>query len=404
MSSLWSFDTPARFWLCQPDVPQDQWAVAIHRSLPVLGLSQQPDDVDHLLALILGEGQFGLDHWQLSPAKRAYYLLKPLLPRPLTRLLKRFHSTCVRAGFPLGWPVEDRYARFLWELMRQLLAVTGQQSMGYHPFWPDGQRFAFVLTHDVETEGGQARVRELADLDASFGFRSSFNFVPEPHRLDHGLITDLRERGFEIGVHGLKHDGKLFNSHAEFMRRARRINAHLKELGAVGFRSPLTIRNPEWMQALEIEYDLSFFDTDPYEPMPGGTMSIWPFFVGRFVELPYTLVQDHTLTVVLGETTPRLWLQKVDFIERYQGMALVNTHPDYLSDPVTRKVYTDFLQAIRHRDGYWHALPMDVARWWRARADTTTDVSPTGTALGKVQLTPNGVTVTCGRVSQTAGK
>ena len=31
------------------------------------------------------------------------------------------------------------------------------------------------------------------------------------------------------------------------------------------------------MQALEIEYDLSFFDTDPCEPIPGGTMSIWPF-------------------------------------------------------------------------------------------------------------------------------
>ena len=69
------------------------------------------------------------------------------------------------------------------------------------------------------------------------------------------------------------------------------------------------------MQALEVEYDSSFFDTDPYEPMPGGTMSIWPFFLGHFVELPYTLVQDHTLSVILGERTPRLWLDKVDFIE-----------------------------------------------------------------------------------------
>ena len=57
--------------------------------------------------------------------------------------------------------------------MRQLLVVTGQQSMSYHPFWPDGQRFAFVLTHDIETEEGQAHVRAVADLDESFGFRSS---------------------------------------------------------------------------------------------------------------------------------------------------------------------------------------------------------------------------------------
>lgn len=33
-------------------------------------------------------------------------------------------------------------------------------------------------------------------------------------------------------------------------------------------------RHPLWMQSLDIEYDLSFFDTDPYEPMAGGSMSM----------------------------------------------------------------------------------------------------------------------------------
>jgi hypothetical protein len=373
MSNLWSSNTPASFWLCQPDLPEDQWQAAVQRAIPVLGLSPQPDDVDRLVSLVLGEGQFGPDHWQLTLARRWYYRLKPFLPRTLTRFLRRVHSPSARGSFPLGWPIEDRYAHFQWEVMQQLLVVTGQASMGYRPFWPDGGRFAFVLTHDVETREGQAHVRAVADLDKSFGFRSSFNFVPERYPLDYGLIKDLRRQGFEIGVHGLRHDGKLFNSHAEFMRRAKRINAHLKELDAVGFRSPLTMRNPEWMQALEIEYDLSFFDTDPYEPMPGGTMSIWPFILGRFVELPYTLMQDCTLRTILGVTTPMLWLEKVDFIERYQGMVLVNTHPDYLLDPVTWKVYADFLHAIRHRGGYWNTLPREVARWWRARAAEVSD-------------------------------
>ena len=142
----------------------------------------------------------------------------------------------------------------------------------------------------------------------------------------------------------------------EFTRRAAKFNAHLKELGMVGFRSPLTHRNPEWMQALEIEYDLSFFDTDPFEPVPGGVMSIWPFFIGHFVELPYTLVQDYTLTSVLGETTPRIWLEKVDFIEKYHGMALVNSHPDYLKTENTWDVYYQFLAAMKKRQGYWHAF------------------------------------------------
>jgi peptidoglycan/xylan/chitin deacetylase (PgdA/CDA1 family) len=390
MTNLWSPNIPARFWLCQPDVPDDQWAVAIQRSLPVLGLSLQPDDVDHLLALVLGEGQFGPGHWQLSPARRAYYVLKPSLPRPLTRLLRRLHHGYAQASFPLGWPVEDRYARFQWEVMCQLLAIREQGSLSFRHFWPAGQRCAFVITHDIETAQGQAYVRRVADLEESLGFRSSFNFVPELYPLDHELITDLRQRSFEIGVHGLKHDGKLFNSHAEFMRRAKRINYYVEELGAVGFRAPFTMRNPEWMQALDIEYDLSFFDTDPYEPIPGGTMSIWPFIVGRFVELPYTLFQDHTLAIVLDERTPRLWLGKVEFIERYHGMVLVDTHPDYLVDPVIWRLYTDFLQAMRSREGYWHALPREVAQWWRVRADSATGVSDPRLVWGTVKLNTRG--------------
>lgn len=393
MTNLWISNSPARFWLCHPEPPEMCWQLAIQRAMPVLGLSPHPADVDHLLAFILGEGQFGPTHWQLSLAKRTYYVLKPFVPRPLLRVLRRVRSSYTRASFPLDWPIEDRFARFQWEIVRQLLLASGQQSLTFKYFWPEGRRYAFVLTHDIETDKGQAYVRAVADLEESCGFRSSFNFVPERYPLDLELIENLRERGFEIGVHGLRHDGKLFNSHAEFMRRAKRINAHLRKLDAVGFRSPLMMRNPEWLQALEIEYDLSFFDTDPYEPIPGGTMNIWPFFIGNFVELPYTLVQDHTLTSILCECSPRIWLEKVDFIQRYLGMVLVNTHPDYLLNPVTWKIYTDFLNTIKHRDGYWHALPKDIARWWHTRSNATTDQLPAGVVLGKVQLTPNSVIV-----------
>lgn len=368
MTNLWSSNTPARFWLPWPDAADEDWRAAVGRALPVLGLAPPPHDVDQLPELVLGEGQFGPEHWRLSRARRCYYEVKPLLPRQLCYFLRRLRGPAAQAGFRLGWPIEERYARFQWEVAQQLLVTLGRPSLPFAPFWPEGRQYAFVLTHDVETKEGQTFVQTVADLEESCGFRSCVNFVPERYALDHALIDDLRERGFEIGVHGLKHDGKLFNSHAEFMRRAERINAYLRDLEAVGFRSPLMMRHPEWLQALQIEYDLSFFDTDPFQPMPGGVMSIWPFFVGRFVELPYTLVQDCDLTLVLREVTPRLWLEKVDFVEKYYGMVLLNTHPDYLSNEVTWNVYVEFLDTMKRREGYWHALPRDVARWWRARA------------------------------------
>jgi peptidoglycan/xylan/chitin deacetylase (PgdA/CDA1 family) len=365
--TLWSRNTPQNFWQCQPAFDDARWVRAIQRALPILDLTPPLANLDNLLAATLGEGRFGPDHWRLSLPKRMYYLVKPFLPRTLTRQLRRLIQQRHTRDFELGWPIEARYPRFQFDVLKNLLELSGQQTIRFRPLWPDGARFALILTHDIETARGQQFVRHVADLEEELGFRSSFNFVPEGYRVDTRLVDELRQRGFEIGIHGLKHDGKLFDSKDGFLRRAEKINAYLRQLDAVGFRAPLTHRHPEWMQALEIEYDLSFFDTDPFEPIPGGTMSVWPFFIGRFVELPYTLVQDYTLSAVLGESTPRVWLEKVDFIESVHGMALLNSHPDYLLNPANWKIYSDFLSAMKRRSGYWHALPRDTARWWRER-------------------------------------
>jgi len=73
----------------------------------------------------------------------------------------------------------------------------------------------------------------------------------------------------------------------------------------------------------------------------------------------------------------------------------LNTHPDYLLDPVTWNVYADFLRVMSERQGYWHALPREVARWWRARGDASAEAPTSGEALGTVELTTDGIRVTC---------
>jgi hypothetical protein len=115
-------------------------------------------------------------------------------------------------------------------------------------------------------------------------------------------------------------------------------------------------------------------------------MSLWPFMIGRFVELPYTLVQDYTLTGILKETTPRIWLEKVAFIREHCGMALLNAHPDYLMSRASSKVYEAFLVAMRDRADFWHALPRDVAQWWRARAEVSSAERLEGASPGIVEF------------------
>ena len=94
--------------------------------------------------------------------------------------------------------------------------------------------------------------------------------------------------------------------------------------------------NLEWIHDLDIEY-ASTFDTDPFEPQSDGVGTIFPFWVSGnsnqkgYVELPYTLPQDFTLFILMKEKNIDIWKQKLDWIAENGGMALVNTHPDYMN-------------------------------------------------------------------------
>ena len=375
LKSLFAKNTPNVFWRCLLDIGPEEWLSAARMAAPLLPGGDQlvNADVDTLLEHVLGEGYLGANRWRLSALLRALYLVRNAMPQYLVTILRTFSQRRPKKAFPLNWPIEDRYVRFQLATMTNALVQRGMTSAPFVAFWPEGRRFALVLTHDVDSQEGHDFVLDLAVLEEQYGFRSSFNFVPERYHLDRNLLIELQKRGFEIGVHGLQHDGRLYSSYRTFEKRVFRINRYLNEWGSVGFRSPLTHRQPEWMQGLNIIYDASFFDTDPYETMAGGTMSIWPFFIGHFVELPYTLAQDHTLMISLRETSPRLWLDKLEFIAQHSGMALLATHPDYLRDSSRLAVYEQFLEVLAKRSDYWHALPVQVARWWRDRAEIPVD-------------------------------
>ena len=299
---------------------------------------------------------------QLSAAFRAYYRLRSLIPLPVRQLLQRHRTVKPTAN----WYLPEQFVA----TMARDIRAAGDGLTMIHP-WPDGAAFAFVPTHDVETADGMRRIEKIAALEEELGFRSSWNIVPHKYPVDLGLLRDLQNRGFEIGVHGYNHDGKLFTSKAVFDSRVPAINAALESFGAVGFRAPMVHRNLAWLQSLNVEYDASYFDIDPFQAMPGGVGSIWPFMAGRFVEMPYTLPQDHTLFVTLNERDGRIWEEKLDFVAKLGGMALFITHPDYLDSDYRIDAYRQLLEKARDMAGMWHALPKEVAAWWRERDQST---------------------------------
>src|SRR6266446_2074719 len=195
---------------------------------------------------------------------RLYYCIKPLVPTSIRMAIRRWFAVQKRKRVLNTWPI-----------------LPGSEKPPKNwPGWPEGKQCALVLTHDVEGRCGLEACRQLMELELKLGFRSSFNFIPEgEYRVSGQLREELTRNGFEVGVHDLRHDGKLYRSRRSFTRRAIRINQYLKDWGAVGFRSGSMLHNLDWLHDLEVTYDASTFDTDPFEPQPDGVNTIFPFWV-----------------------------------------------------------------------------------------------------------------------------
>lgn len=298
--------------------------------------------------------------------KRIYYLIKPIIPRRFQLFLRRRLIKAKLSGYKNVWPI---------------LNGSEKQPENWKG-WPDNKKFALIITHDVEHKRGYDKVLQLMEIEKELGFFSSFNFVPErDYKVEKNLLDTLKQNGFEYGVHGLYHDGKLFSSRQEFLRRAKKINQYLKDWGAVGFRAPSMHHNLDWIAALDIEYDLSTFDTDPFEPQADGVGTIFPFWVsnkrhknGGYVELPYTLPQDSTLFILMREQSPEIWIKKTEWIAQHNGMVLINVHPDYIAFNETAsletfpvEIYQSFLKHISSTfaNDYWNVLPKNLASFWR---------------------------------------
>lgn len=298
----------------------------------------------------------------------AYYRVRPFLPRWVQIWLRRRYARVqAHAEFP-RWPAETGLHDFL-ELFFGLVQSIAGEPVPRLAAWPNGTSWALVLTHDVESATGVAALDRVLDLERSLGLRSSWYFVPHrDYEVDIDRVNALASEGFEVGVHGLYHDGRDLESMATVRERLPGIREAAARWGAVGFRAPATQRRWELMPLLGFDYDASFPDTDPFEPQGGGCCTWLPFFIDDTVELPMTMTQDHTLYVILRRPDEQLWIEKAEFLRGRGGMVLLDTHPDYLIDETVFRGYQRVLERYAHHDDAWRALPAEVSDWWRRRA------------------------------------
>ena len=330
-----------------------------------------PFDPDEVVTTFWSEryaqvGQHGAGGRARRTVMSVYYGVRPLLPRRVQIAARRLYSRVQgRQEFP-RWPLETALHDFFDRMLGWACQLAGRP-VPWIALWPAGFDWALVLTHDVETADGVRLIPALRSIEKRTGNRSSWNLVPGRYQVDDALVSELQEAGFEVGLHGLYHDGRDLEP-GELERRLPQMRRWAGRWGAVGFRSPATHRAWDTMAGLPFAYDSSSPDTDPYEPQPGGCCSLLPFHNRGVVELPITLPQDHTLFVILKARDASAWIEKTARIRERGGMALIITHPDYVGQGPIAAAYEQLLTSLADDDGVWRALPAAVADWWARRA------------------------------------
>jgi len=317
--------------------------------------------------------------WRTGIAKsalaRLYYLARPFLPFGLRSWLKKFHlRDWSELPFP-RWPVDCSVDSLLEQLLLLAVRSTPTRRVPFIWFWPEGAPSCGIMTHDVETKLGQQFTPTLMDIDDSFGIKASFQIIPEQrYSVSPAFLASVRDRGFELVVHDLNHDGHLYRNREEFLRRAAKINAYGKQYGAQGFRAAVLYRKQLWYDALEFSYDMSVPNVAHLDPQQGGCCTVMPFFIGNMVELPVTATQDYNLFHILDDRSISLWEKQIDLIIQKHGLISFIVHPDYVAQGSERGTYEALLACLarlKREGGVWMTTPGEVNRWWRQRAEMT---------------------------------
>jgi hypothetical protein len=312
-----------------------------------------------------------LNRWERW-LRNAYYFLRPLMPVNVRKHVQRAHLNGWRGHFFPRWPVDTTVEELCEQLLLLSMKAKGVSRVPFVWFWPNGAQSCVAMTHDVETERGKAFCTELIDIDDSFGIKASIQVVPEGcYKVSAAFVKGIRDRGVEVNIQDLNHDGNLFRDREEFLRRAQKINEYGRAYEAKGFRAAVLYRNLDWYDALEFSFDMSVPNVAHLDPQRGGCCTVMPYFVGNMLEIPLTTTQDYMLFHLLNDYSLDLWKVQTELIMEKNGLVSFIVHPDYVIEKRAQGVYRDLLRFLRQlgeKKGIWFAAAGEIDHWWRARS------------------------------------
>jgi len=244
----------------------------------------------------------------------------------------------------------------------------------------NGKKYAFILTHDVDTREGLRRAKMLKKIEHKYDVPSAWYVPSKRYKLDADAIRELANHG-EVGAHDTKHDGKLNrlsrNALVERLREAKQILENIIGEKVEGFRAPLLQHNVKIIQALRdarYSYDTSIPTWEPKHPNTmnsHGIGTVYPLTLEGVTEISVTLPQDQQLLHVLDLSPKEViseWMKMIDVIKEISGLCTVLVHPDYeLADPENLGLYEELLNAIASDNEALVSLPTNITTLVKSR-------------------------------------
>lgn len=261
------------------------------------------------------------------------------------------------AAFP-GWPL-DLSADFLadWEC-----GSPGGFASGPTPV---------ILTHDLDSaEGLSNLVKWFLGVEEAMGARSTNFVVPCAWPLDHGLLSEVQQRGHEIGVHGYDHSNRTpFLDEETRRRRLSEAQDLLARYGVAGYRAPSLLRTEALLKDLagRYSYDSSIPTSGGLFPVPNnGCASARPFSLKGIMEVPLSLPRDGSLRF-LGYSPDQvldLWIDCARKIAAAGGVVVLLTHCEhrFSGNAAMLQTYRRFLDFVASSGNFAFSSMLEVVQ------------------------------------------
>jgi peptidoglycan/xylan/chitin deacetylase (PgdA/CDA1 family) len=273
----------------------------------------------------------------------SYQIIPPRLRNLIAATLGfwRRHQVSRWAAFP-HWPLD---------LSADFLADWGSDGPGCFATGPA----PVILTHDLDSpEGLRNLVRWFLAAEEAVGARSTNFVVPCAWPLDHGLLTEVQQRGHEIGVHGYDHSNRTpFLDLQTRRRRLAEAYGRLERYGVVGYRAPSLFRTKALLEDVAelYAYDSSIPTSGGLFPVPNnGCASARPFSLAALMEVPVSLPRDGSLRFLgyAPEQVLDLWIECSRKIAASGGVVVLLSHCEsrFSGNAAMLQTYSRFLEFV----------------------------------------------------------